>query len=353
MPVDSSAVRRSPVACPVPVGLGVWPGDAVGLRRRDAVLERLLWHGAGVGVQWIDTSHSDEGDIEQSLGRWLAALPEDAVPAVMTKGGVLPDGAECGRGTACVLQPSVLQAHLDASLAALGLDAVDTFLLHHPDETGVLIEESWSATASMAAAGKAARIGLCGFELDALRRCEAVRHVDVCMTRVDPFTLDAQLPLLTWCAAKGTDVIAWVAGDESLAFDPAYVGPLAGTQYDAPKRKLERVLSLSVSAEVAALGAVQSLAREAGVTREAVVRAWLLSQPGVTGVVVGAESSAQLDRWLADEAFALSQAAARRIAAAGERCYSGVSTVSSLIASKGVGVGDGQAHGERRAPSGA
>ena len=306
MPVDSSAFSRSPVSCPVPVGLGVWPGDAVGLRRRDAVLERLLWHGAGVGVPWIDTSHSDDGDIEQSLGRWLAAMPEDAVPAIMTKGGVLRDGAEWSRGTACVLQPSVLQAHLDASLTALGLDEVDTFFLHHPDETDVLIEESWSAAASMVAAGKAARIGLCGFDLDALRRCEAVRHVDVCMTRVNPFTLDAQLPLLTFCAAKGTDVIAWVAGDESLAFDPAYAGPLTGTLYDAPAEEAGAGAALSVSAEVAALGAVQSLAREAGVTREAVVRAWLLSQPGVTGVVVGAESSAQLDRWLADEAFDLS-----------------------------------------------
>jgi aryl-alcohol dehydrogenase-like predicted oxidoreductase len=301
-----------------PLGLGLWPAVGIGMQT-PAALERVLWHGAGVGVPWVDIAQGEDADVDLAVGRWLAALPEDDRPAVVTKGGVLREGSAQGGGTACVLRPSVLEAQLDAALVALGLEQVDTFLLHHPDETGTPIEDSWSAAVHLMRAGKTSRIGLCGFDLAAVRRCEAIHHVDVCLVRIDPFTLEERLPLLGWCAAHGTEVIAWVPGDASLVFDPAYAGPLAGTSYDRGDRKIERVLALSVSAEVAALAAVRRAASDAGVGSEAVVREWLLSRPGVTGVVVGAESAAQLDRWLASVSFRLSADAARRITEIGER----------------------------------
>lgn len=314
------------------MGLGIWPRDGVDAQRRQGALERLLWHGAAVGVPWIDIAHDVDAVLARTLGRWMGALPQAERPAVMVKAGVVRADGEPDCETACVLRSSVLEAQLDAALALLGLDAADVFLLHHPDETGTPIEESWSAAASLVAAGKTTRVGLCGFDLGAMRHLEALRHVDVCLVRIDPFALEACLPLLWWCAACETDVIAWVAGDVSMAFDPAYAGPLVGTSYDRGDRKLERVLSLSVPAEVAAIDAIRRTAREDGVSPEAVVRGWLLSQPGVTGVVVGAESGAQLDGWFADRDYELTMEAERRITRTGAQASSRLSLLGLSVA---------------------
>jgi aryl-alcohol dehydrogenase-like predicted oxidoreductase len=283
---------------PERIGLGVWPDDeALLLRKGAADLERLLWH-AAASVAWIDTSHAcDDARLERVVGRWLAALPPDSRPAVMTKGGIVADGPAGAGRCISALHPSVLRAHLDASLTALGLEAVDAYLLHYPDETGVPVEVSWETAAELVAEGRARRAGLCGFDAGAARRCEAVRHVDVCMTRLDPFRLESLLPLLEWCEENGTDVVVWTAGDESRAFDPSYSGPLARTPYERSTVKLDRLLESDLAAEMSALGVVHDVARKEGVGPEGVIAAWLLAQPGVTGIAVGAVNGAQLDRW--------------------------------------------------------
>ena len=113
-----------------------------------------------------------------------------------------------GARVTSVLHPLVLREQLETSLRALRLEAVDTFFLHCPDETGVALEESWAAAAALADEGKTARLGLCGFTRDHLLRCESVRHVDVYMARISPLRPDAWMPVLRQCARQGTDVIA-------------------------------------------------------------------------------------------------------------------------------------------------
>jgi aryl-alcohol dehydrogenase-like predicted oxidoreductase len=252
-------------------------------------------------VAWVDTAYScGDGSVEREVGRWLAALPPDERPAVFTKGGIVADGTSSVGRCISALHPSVLRSQLDATLLALRLDAVDAFLLHYPDETGVPVEASWEALVGMVAEGKVRRAGLCAFGLDALRSCESMRHVDLFMSRVDPFRLEQQLPCLEWCEEHDVEVVAWVAGEESRAFDPSYSGPLVRTPYTRSQTRLQRLLAASVSAEMMALATVRDVARKLETTPEGVVAGWLLSQPGVTGIAVGAESGTQLDRWLAD-----------------------------------------------------
>ena len=78
----------------------------------------------------------------------------------MVKGGIVVDGPAGAGGSISALHPSVLRAHLDASLRALGLDDVDAYLLHYPDETGVPVEVSWEAVTGLVAEGRARRAGL-------------------------------------------------------------------------------------------------------------------------------------------------------------------------------------------------
>ena len=314
MPVSFSSAK---------VGLGLW-ADADPLGKTDpGWLDRLLWHAAAVGTRWVDTARSAaDGAMEERLGACLAALPADARPAVLTKAGIVRDHERGARVTA-VLHPLVLRRQLETSLRALRLDAVDTFLLHCPDETGTAIEESWTAAAALADEGKTARLGLCGFTTDHLLRCEAVRHVDVYLARLSPLRPDAWMPVLRQCARQGTDVIAWISGEEERVFDPTFAGPLEGTPYERPQVKLERLCSESLAAEMTALAIVSDEARGAGGSVAAAVSAWLLEQPGVAAVAVGARSSRQLDLWAEAAASGCGGVDVGRISSAGRSLVCG------------------------------
>jgi len=319
---------------PTRLGLGAWPESPGRVRRsRAGALERLLWHAVGVGVDWVDTAHAYEGGVdEHALGRCLATMPEEARPAVMSKGGIVADGSEGYRRGTAVLRPSVLSAQLDESLRRLGLDALDTYLLHYPDETGVPIEESWREVAALAEQGKMARCGLCAFDLEHVRRCEALRHVDVCLTRLTPLDLGRSRPLLEWCATHGTTVVVWVCGDVGRLLDPSYAGPLASTPYDHTRRRLERLASASLAAEMVVTTAMSEAGRASGLHLEAVAAAWILAQPGVAGLTVGASTGAQLDRWGSGLGAELSFEDVERITKAGEMAVATRRRVSHPVA---------------------
>jgi aryl-alcohol dehydrogenase-like predicted oxidoreductase len=282
------------------VGLGVWPDAPAGVERdRAGSLERLLWHAAGIGVDWVDTANVYDGAVgEEALGRCIAAMPDDARPALMTKGGIVAGGVGAFPRAAAVLRPSVLCTQLDESLRRLCHDAVDTYLLHHPDETGVPVEESWGEVAALAEEGKTVRCGLCAFSLDQLRRCEAMRHVDVYLARLNPVDLEVSRPLLEWCETHGTDVVAWTGSDVGRLFDPSYAGPLARTPYDQVRQRLERLAAADLAAEMMATSVLRDVARRTGLQLEAVAAAWILAQPGVVALDVGASRGAHLDRWV-------------------------------------------------------
>jgi aryl-alcohol dehydrogenase-like predicted oxidoreductase len=280
------------------IGLGLWAGDGPAAKPDPGALERLLWHAVATGTRWVDTAHSAaNGIMEERLGACLATLPADARPAVMTKAGIV-HGRERGARVTAVLHPLVLRRQLESSLQALRLEAVDTFFLHAPDETGIALEESWAAAAALADEGKTLRLGLCGFSRSDLLRCEAVRHVDVYLARLSPLQRDAWSPVLDRCARQGTEVIAWISGDEERVFDPTFAGPLEGTPYDRPEAKLERLCGESLAAEMTALAVARDEARAAGIGIAAAVSSWLLGQPGVVAVAVGTRSGRQLDRWV-------------------------------------------------------
>ena len=59
MPVSFSSAR---------VGLGLWADDGPAAKLDTGRLERLLWHAAAVGTQWVDTARSAaHGAMEEGL----------------------------------------------------------------------------------------------------------------------------------------------------------------------------------------------------------------------------------------------------------------------------------------------
>ncbi len=248
------------------------------------------------GVGWIDTAPTyGGGHSEELVGRLLKRVGSDR-PLVFTKCGRHWDSPQSVRRSD--LRPASIRADLDASLRRLGVDHVDLLQIHWPDPvTGTPIEESWAAMRELVREGKAEAVGVCNFDVALLERCEAVGHVDSLQTK---FSLVAPGPadLLQWCAHNGTAVLAYspmAAGLLIDSFTAADVGRLdtedwrrTDPEFQSPR--LERNLQLR--------DALRPIAAAHGTTVAAVALAWVLSQPGMSGAIVGASSAAQVDGWL-------------------------------------------------------
>jgi aryl-alcohol dehydrogenase-like predicted oxidoreductase len=118
------------------------------------------------GVNHFDTANVyGEGRSEEFLGRALGSRRDEAV--ITTKVGA---GAPDGKGGGS--REHILSG-CDASLARLGTDHIDLYLLHVPDPA-TPVTETLSAFGELVAAGKVREIGCSNFNGEQLDEAEAV-----------------------------------------------------------------------------------------------------------------------------------------------------------------------------------
>ena len=111
------------------IGLGAWEagGDAWGANPADQEVVRAFHAGFDAGIKWVDTAEVyGKGVSERLVGAALVGRREDLI--VATKVGPSPEGTG--------FRPEQVRAACDASLARLGIDVIDVYQLHWPDETG-------------------------------------------------------------------------------------------------------------------------------------------------------------------------------------------------------------------------
>jgi aryl-alcohol dehydrogenase-like predicted oxidoreductase len=146
--------------------------------------------------------------------------------------------------------------------------------------------------------GKVRWAGVSNFDIDLMRRCEAVRHVDSLQPPLSLIRRQAAEAEISWCAAHGTGVIVYSPLQSGLLterFSPERVTSLAPDDWrrrspDFKPPKLARNLALR--------DALRPIAGRYGTTVSAVAIAWTLAWRGVTGAIAGARSPEQVDGWI-------------------------------------------------------
>src|SRR3989449_2463975 len=106
-----------------------------------------------------------------------------------------------------VLRPESIRREAEASLRRLGVERIDHYQFHWPDDTGTAVEDSWGEMTRLVEAGKGRAAGGSNFDVGLLERGEALRHVD---SLQPPFSLirrEAAAAEVPWCAAHRTRVI--------------------------------------------------------------------------------------------------------------------------------------------------
>lgn len=251
------------------------------------------------GVRLVDTANAyGEGESERIVGRALAARPELAVATKVGFGRVSgkPEG----------LSPARIRAAFDASRARLGRERVDLYYLHVPDHA-TPIADSLGAMAELVGEGRVGHVGVSNYAA-----WQVLEMFGLCEQRGWPKPRVAQqlynllirqldVEFLPFAARYGlhTTVYNPLAGGlltpRHLAAAPgdgAPEKPAAGSRFDGNKLYLGRYWSATMF-ELARRYA--DLAREAGLDLVSLAYRWLAAQPGVSSVLVGPGSVAQLD----------------------------------------------------------
>lgn len=311
------------------VGFGAWAagggGWSFGWGPQDdedslAAMRRAIEH----GVNWIDTAAVyGLGHSEEVVGRFLRTLPAAQRPLVFTKCGLIWDEKNPMVQSRRVLKPESIVAECEASLRRLGVERIDLYQFHWPDQTGTPIEDSWAAMARLVDQGKVRAAGVSNFGVDLLERCQAVRHVD---SLQPPFSLvrrDAAEREIPWCVAHGTGVVCYSPMQSGIltdSFDAARVARLAPDDW---RRRSPEFQAPNLDRNLALRDALRPIAQRHGVSVSVVAIAWTLAGKGLTGAIVGARSAEQVDGWIGAALLDLSAADLDEIADALARTGAG------------------------------
>ena len=191
------------------IGLGEMPMSLAG-RPDEAQSVRTIHAALDAGVTLIDTADAyciDESEVghgERLVAGALTAWPGDRDRVlVATKGGHTREGGEWyldGR-------PEHLRQACEASLRALGVEAIGLYQFHRPDPK-VPFAESVGAMAELKAAGKVRLVGLSNVSVDQIRQARQLVQVASVQNEFSPRFRRSEGEL-AFCAAEGIAFLPW------------------------------------------------------------------------------------------------------------------------------------------------
>ncbi len=270
-------------------GKGFW--EVIGTQGQDLV-NNLVARALDAGINFIDTANVYSfGESETLLGKALQGRARDSyVLATKVRGRMNVDVNALGLSRYHIL------ASVEDSLKRLGTDHIDLYQIHGFDAVTPL-EETLRALDDLVRQGKVRYIGasnLAGWQLmkalglsnqHGLARFESIQSYYTIAGRdlereIVPVVQDQQVGVLVWSPLAG--------GLLSGKYNRDGSGPAGSRRvsFDFPPVDKERAFDI--------LDVVRIVAGELNATVPQIALAWLLHQPAVTSVIIGAKSVEQL-----------------------------------------------------------
>ena len=124
------------------IGYGAWEagGTNWGPNESDEAVVEAIRAALDAGINWIDTAEVYGKGVSESLvGRAIGGRRDEVI--VASKVAPEPEGSG--------FRPKQVRAACEGSLARLGIDVIDLFQLHWPDDSGIPVEDTWGAMAEL------------------------------------------------------------------------------------------------------------------------------------------------------------------------------------------------------------
>ncbi len=246
------------------------------------------------GINFFDTANMyNQGKAETILGKALAGRREKVVLATKVRGKMEKAPDETGLSRAAVHKA------LDSSLRGLKTDYVDIYYLHQPDYD-VPIEETLAAMDEVVRAGKVRYPALSNYaawqvcEIFWISEKHRLKPPYISQPMYNLLARGIEEEYLPFSKRLGVSVVPYnpLAGGLLTGKHQRDRGPIAGTRFDGNQLYLGRYWHEDYFAAVEEL---RGIARDAGMTLVGLSLRWLLSQPQVDPVILGASRLEQLE----------------------------------------------------------
>ena len=322
------------------VGLGAWAigggGWSYGWGPQDdtdslATMRRAI----ELGINWIDTAAVyGLGHSEEIVGKFLRGLSIGDRPFIFTKCGLVWDQEHPMTPPERVLKPDSIRRECEASLRRLGVERIDLYQFHWPDDTGTPIEDSWAEMLRLIEEGKVRTAGVSNFDVTLLERCNAIRYVDSLQPPFSLINRAAAEKEIPWSAEHETGVICYSPMQSGLLTERFHAERVSKLADDDWRRMSIQFQEPNLSRNLTLRDALRPIAKHHDTSVETIAIAWVLAWPGVTGAIVGARRPEQVDGWIRAASIKLTRQDLDEIASAIRRTKAGRGPIEPQLTEK-------------------
>jgi aryl-alcohol dehydrogenase-like predicted oxidoreductase len=265
-----------------------------GSQTDEATARRIVGRCLEAGINFFDTANIyNQGRAETILGQALAGRRQKVLLATKVRGQMENAPEETG------LSRAAIHKAIDSSLRRLATDYVDIYYLHQPDYD-VPIEETLAALDELVRAGKVRYPAVSNYaawqvsEIHWLCEKRGFKPPYISQPMYNVLARGIEEEYLPFCKRFGVAVVPYnpLAGGLLTGKHARAREPIAGTRFDGNKLYLDRYWHDDYFAAVDELAAI---ARAAGKTLVELSFQWLLSQPQVDSIILGASRLEQLE----------------------------------------------------------
>ena len=260
-----------------------------GLPQQD--VDKLMGDSLDAGVNFFDTANVySAGESETMLAKALGARRKDVVVASKVFGRMGKGPNEVGLSRLHIMQQA------EASLKRMNTDYIDLYQIHGFDPL-TPFEETLSALTDLVREGKVRYIGcsnLAAWHIMKALGISALGHLEKFVTlqayyslagrelerEIVPMLLDQKVGLLVWSPLAG----GFLSGKFTRA--GAADKESRRSKFSFPPVNVEKAYDI--------IDAMEAVAARRGATVAQIALAWLLYQPSVTSVIIGAKNAGQL-----------------------------------------------------------
>lgn len=275
--------------CPAVI-LGTWPFagiTSVGVTHQSS--RETVFAAIDAGITTFDTAYAYgyQGECDQLLGECIRDRPKTELRIIGKVGQRwTQENQRIADG-----RREVLRADAIESLTRIGISSFDLLMLHQPDPH-VDIRESAECLAELQEAGLCRDIGVCNVDPKQLSQFCEVALPSAIQVPLNLLQRDSLETLVPWCSQRGISVhVYWVlmkgilAGkiDRSFQFEAKDSRPKYPIYQGSFRERTHRLVDR-----------LASIADANGLTVAQLSIGWALSQPGISGAIVGAKRPDQV-----------------------------------------------------------
>lgn len=278
-----------------PLGIGTWAIGGSGWEfgwgtQDDQESIAAIREGLDAGINWIDTAAVyGLGHSEEIVAKALEGVRQK--PYVFTKCSLVwNDRGEVGHS----LKAESIRRECEESLRRLKVDTIDLYQVHwpNPDED---IEEAVQTLAGLQAEGKVRYLGVSNFNVNQLRRAQAVAPITSLQPPYSLLNRKIEAEVLPFVERENIGVIAYSPMGSGLLTGAMTRERIAALPDDDWRKSNANFQEPFLTRNLRLVRLLRDIGVRHGCRPAEVAVAWVLRHPAVTGAIVGVRKPGQVN----------------------------------------------------------